>query len=113
MLLLLDENLPKRLKFDFPGHEIFTVRDKDWNGIKNGELLKLMLANKFDALLTFDKNLQHQQNFVKYPIAVFVLTAFNNTYNLLSPLTAKINQILITGLLKPGTTIISNEDRST
>lgn len=57
MRLLLDENLPKRLKLDFPDHEIFTVRDKGWNGIKNGELLKLMLADGFDALLTFDKNL--------------------------------------------------------
>jgi hypothetical protein len=36
------------------------VRDKGWNGIKNGELLKLMLADGFHALLTFDKNLQHQ-----------------------------------------------------
>ena len=41
MRLLLDENLPKRLKQDFPAHEIFTVRDKLWNGINNGELLKL------------------------------------------------------------------------
>ena len=28
MRLLLDENLPKRLKEDFPGQEVFTVRDK-------------------------------------------------------------------------------------
>ena len=63
MRLLPDENLPKRLKSDFPDHEVFTVREKGWNGIKNGEILQLMLANNFDALLTFDKNLQHQQNF--------------------------------------------------
>ena len=49
MRLLLDENLPKRLKLDFPEHEIFTVRDKKWNGIKNGELLKLLLDNSFNA----------------------------------------------------------------
>ena len=60
MRLLLDENLPKRLKEDFPEHEIFTVRDKGWNGIKNGALLKLMLEEEFDALLTFDKNLRYQ-----------------------------------------------------
>jgi hypothetical protein len=63
MRLLLDENLPKRLKSDFPAHEVFTVRDKGWNGIKNGELLRLMLADNFDVLLTFDKTLQHQQIF--------------------------------------------------
>ena len=61
----LDENLSRRPKQDFAEHEIFTVRDKGWNGIQNGELLSLMLAAGFQALLTFDKNLQHQQNFKK------------------------------------------------
>lgn len=63
MRLLPDENLPKRLKDDFAEHEIYTVRDKQWNAIKNGELLLRLLENSFDALLNFDKNLQHQQNF--------------------------------------------------
>lgn len=90
MKLLLDENLPKRLKNDFPEHEIFTVRDKGWNSKKNGELLGLMLTENFDVLLTFDQNLEHQQNFAKYPIAVFVLIAENNTYQILSELVAKI-----------------------
>lgn len=57
MKLLLDENLPKRLKNHFPQHEIYTVRDKGWNGVKNGELLKLMIGDGFDALIKFDKNL--------------------------------------------------------
>ena len=59
MRLLLDENLPRRLKDDFPEHEVFIVRDKGWNGISNGALLKLMIADGFDVLMTFDKNLQH------------------------------------------------------
>ena len=87
MRLLLDENLPKRLKQDFLAHEVFTVREKSWNGIKNGELLKLLLENDFDALLTFDKNLQHQQNFQKYTITVFVMSAKMNTYEELKKLT--------------------------
>ena len=86
MRLLLDENLPRRLKLDFPEHEIYTVRDKRWNGIKNGELLQLLADNSFDALLTFDKNLQHQQNFSKYTITVFVLTADINQYKVLTKL---------------------------
>jgi hypothetical protein len=113
MLLLLDENLPKSLKTDFPNHQIFTVWEKGWNGIKNGELLQLMLVNNFNALLTFDKNLQHQQNFQKYPIAVFVMIAFNNTYQQLKPLTLVINQILDRGLLLPGPTIISIDNSGT
>ena len=94
MRLLLDENLPKRLKLDFPKHEVFTIRDKGWDGIKNGALLQLLLANNFDCLLTFDKNLQHQQNFKKYTIAVFVLSASINTYEVLTKLSFKINKTL-------------------
>ena len=51
MKLLLDENLPKKLKLDFISHDVFTVREMNWQGIKNGELLKLMVNDKFDALL--------------------------------------------------------------
>jgi predicted nuclease of predicted toxin-antitoxin system len=94
MKLLLDENLPKRLKQDFSEHQIFTVANKAWIGKNNGELLKLMLAEKFDALITFDKNLQHQQNFIKYSFTIFVLSATDNTYTTLKPLTIKIKSLL-------------------
>jgi predicted nuclease of predicted toxin-antitoxin system len=36
MRLLLDKNLPKRLKLDFPPHDFYTVWEKQWNGIKDG-----------------------------------------------------------------------------
>ena len=68
MKVLLDENLPKTLKKDFPEHEIYTVRDKGLNSKKNGELIRLMLDEGFDTLITFDQNVQHQQNLDKYPI---------------------------------------------
>ena len=110
MRLLLDENLPKRLKGDFPNHEVFTVRDKGWNGIKNGELLKLMVADNFNALLTFDKNLQHQQNFSKYTITVFVLSAPINTYNELTKLSFKVQEYLNRDPLPIGPIIIKSLD---
>lgn len=109
MRLLLDENLPKRLKQDFSEHEIFTIRDRQWNGIKNGELLKLLLDNSFDALLTFDKNLQHQQNFLKYTITVFVLTAPINQYQELTKLTPKIKAYLNSRPMPAGPIIISKD----
>ncbi len=105
MKLLIDENLPKKLKLDFPEHEIFTVSDMGWNSKKNGELLKLMLEQDFEILLTFDRNLQYQQNFVKYPIAVFVMNAEDNAYLTLKPLIPIIHQYL-TKELKPGPTEI-------
>lgn len=109
MLLLLDENMPKRLKLDFPEHEIFTVRDKGWNGIKNGKLLELMLADGFHALLTFDKNMQYQQNFQKYTITVFVLNAATNTYVVLTQLSNKIKALLAVENLPIGPVVIKQD----
>ena len=71
-----------------------------WAGKTNGELLKLMITNQFDALLTFDKNLQHQQNFEKYSLAVFVLVAPNNTYQSIQPLVQKVKDHLKSELPK-------------
>ena len=79
MKLLLDENLPKKLKQEFSEYEIFTVVEMGWTGISNGALMQLMISHGFDVLLTFDKNLQHQQNFSKYTVAVVTLNAPNNT----------------------------------
>ena len=102
MKLLLDENLPKKLIVDFPDHEVVTVLDLDWNGVKNGPLLQVMLENGFRARLTFDKNLQHQQNLKKYTVTVFVLSASNNTYAELTKLTPKIHAHLNTETLPIG-----------
>ena len=106
MRLLLDENLPKRLKLDFPEHEIYTIRDKSWNGIENGELLGLLTENNFDVLLTFDKNLQHQQNFQKYTITVFVLSARLNSYEELTKLTPMVKEHLNKKTLPVGAVVI-------
>lgn len=94
MKLLLDENLPKRLKQDFLDHEIYTVRDKGWNGKKNGELLTLMLAENFDAFFTFDRNLRYQQNFQKYSLPVLVLNTTDNSYLTLSRMVPQIKEFL-------------------
>ena len=99
MKLLLDENLPKRLKADLNLHEVYTVRDQGWNGKKNGELLTLMLQDKFEVLITFDKNLQFQQNFKKYSLPVIVLNANDNTYLTLSKLSSKILEVLSADLV--------------
>ncbi|WP_181307271.1 hypothetical protein [Rufibacter sp. XAAS-G3-1] len=106
MKLLLDENLPKRLKLDFPEHEIFPVSDKGWNGKKNGEPRQLLLTERFDGLLAFDKNLQFQQNFKKYAVPFFALNAPGNTYTTLKTLVPAIRETL-RDPLKAGSTIIN------
>ena len=60
MKILLDENIDIRFSRNFPSeHEVFTVRDMGWNGVKNGELLKLLRKNKFDYWIVVDKNIPY------------------------------------------------------
>lgn len=61
MKILLDECLPRKLKFELSGHEAYTVPQMGWASKKNGELLALM-SEQFDVFLTVDSNMQHQQN---------------------------------------------------
>lgn len=58
MRVLLDENIPVRLKRELVGHRFASVNDADlgWKGIRNGVLLA-KAEGRFDALLTADKNL--------------------------------------------------------
>jgi predicted nuclease of predicted toxin-antitoxin system len=77
MRILLDESLPRRLRDVFVGHDVTTVVEARWSGIKNGELLDLA-ATRFDLFVTADQNLQYQQNLSALPIAVAVLVARDN-----------------------------------
>ena len=101
MKLLLDENIPRKLKNDLTEFEVFTVQDMGWNGKKNGELLELMISNRFDALITADKHLQNQQNFKKYSIPVLTLNVRLLTYQhmigLLPELRKRLNSELPSG----------------
>jgi predicted nuclease of predicted toxin-antitoxin system len=84
MKLLLDENLPVRLKYRFGKEiEVAMVNENGWNAIKNGELLQLMVSHGFDILITADRNLCYQQNLQKYGIVVILLISNDNRYHTL------------------------------
>lgn len=70
------------------------MADKGWTGISNGKLLGLLIERKFDASLTFDKNIQNQQNFIKYAVAVIVLNVQDNSYATLKNFVQKIKNAL-------------------
>jgi hypothetical protein len=40
MRLLLDECVPRRLKRDFAGHEVLTIDEAGFKGLKNGNLIR-------------------------------------------------------------------------
>lgn len=99
MRVLLDECLPKRLKSLLVGHDVRTVPEAGWAGMKNGELIKLA-AGQFDAFITIDSNLVYQQNLEAVSFGVVVLTARSNRLADLQPLAPRILEALST--LKPG-----------
>jgi predicted nuclease of predicted toxin-antitoxin system len=78
MKILLDECVTKRLKIFLEEFEVFTVRELELSGIKNGELMAYCVENKFDILLTIDKNLVRQQNLDKYPVTIVILNCFTS-----------------------------------
>ena len=93
MRLLLDEFVPKRLKRELAGHEVKTVQDMGWAGIKNGALLQLA-DGQFDALLTVDQGIEYQQNLSGLTISVVVMLAASNDVDDLRPLLPGVEQAL-------------------
>jgi hypothetical protein len=70
--VLLDENLPRKLRRELPECSVRTVQDEGWTSFANGELLG-RAQSKFDVLLTADRRLQFQQNLARFDIGVVVI----------------------------------------
>jgi predicted nuclease of predicted toxin-antitoxin system len=86
MKLLLDEGLPRRVKYLFTeaGHECETVRDAGFSGKENGELLTLAEKN-FNVFVTIDKNIRYQQNLTGRNIAIVIIRATSNDLDDIKP----------------------------
>lgn len=102
MRVLLDECFPRALRTELSGHEVTTVAEAGWAGVKNGALLQLA-ATRFEVLLTVDRNLEYQQNFSGLTIAVIVVDAPSNDIEVLRLLMPKILDAL--PKTKPGVVI--------
>jgi hypothetical protein len=77
------------------GHEVRTVSEVGWTGMRNGELL-MLAATTFDVFLTADQNIQHQQNLSALPMAVVVIVAPMNRIEDLQPLVPALLRALAT-----------------
>lgn len=89
MKLLLDECIDRRLARELPGHEVQTVPQAGWAGLKNGRLLAAA-ESQFDVFITVDRNLSFPQSLPKFKIAVLVLRAPTNRLADLIPLAPQI-----------------------
>lgn len=99
MKLLLDENLPHKLRQYLPGHEVFTVAYMGWGGIRNGELLNRAAAAGFDGLLTVDAGIEFEQNLAGLPCSVIIVRAESNAFEHIEPHIPALLETLLS--LKP------------
>ena len=90
MKVLLDENLPHRLRLFLPGHDVFTIDYMKWKGVQNGRLLALAAGEGFDAMLTLDDGIAYQTNLKTLPLTVIVLSAKTAALDDLRPLVGGI-----------------------
>jgi len=65
--------MPRPLRRELTGFYIRTAQEEGWGRVKNGELLR-RAEGVFDALLTSDHNLKHQQNLTGRRLAILVLS---------------------------------------
>lgn len=99
MRVLLDENLPRALAAELTGHDVSTVQAEGWSGRTNGELLR-RAQDSFDALLTMDRGLQHEQNLAALRLRIVVIRAPSNRMVHLRPLVGGVLNTLAS--LPPG-----------
>ena len=94
MHVLLDENLDWRLVRYFDADfQVTTVSRQRWQGMRNGELLERAAA-AFDALVTMDRGIEHQQNLRKYTIGVILISAKSNRIEDIRPAMSRVNEAL-------------------
>jgi len=99
MKVLLDECVPRKLKREIGNHEVRTVTESGWSGLKNGELLALAEV-EFDVFLTVDQNLIFQQNLQRFNLGIILMVARNNRFKTLLPLMPEVNAMIEE--VKPG-----------
>jgi hypothetical protein len=73
MKILVDECVPRQIIRFFPEHDIRTVPEIGWSGIKNGDLI-LQAEKEFDIFITSDQNIRYQQNLKNRKIAIIELS---------------------------------------
>ena len=92
MKIIIDECVPSIVKRGLPLRQILTVQDMGWAGIKNGQLLKLVMTGGFEVFITSDKNLRYQQNLLEHDLAFVILPS--NQVPIVKGLLTEIDRVL-------------------
>src|SRR5262249_28507597 len=74
MLILFDHVTPQGIARALASHTVVRARDRGWDALSNGDLLREAEQAGFAILVTADKNMRYQQNFQGRRIALVVLS---------------------------------------
>jgi hypothetical protein len=74
MLVLFDHVTPKGIVRVLPSHTVIKAKDRGWDTLSNGDLLRAAERAGFDVVVTADKNMRYQQNLEGRTIALVVLS---------------------------------------
>jgi len=75
MNVLFDQGTPVPLRRHLHPHVVDTSAERGWSQLQNGELLDRAEASRYDAFVTTDRNLKHQQRLGQRGIRILVLTS--------------------------------------
>jgi hypothetical protein len=70
--ILFDHGTPAPLRHALAGHSVSTAYEMGWSEIDNGRLLSAAEL-EFDAMITTDQSIRHQQNFAGRRLAIIIL----------------------------------------
>jgi hypothetical protein len=80
MKVLLDHDLPKALRLQFPGHLVLTARQMGWDALSNGRLIAAADVSEFDVLITADQKMYGEQSHIERKVSLLVVTASRLDY---------------------------------
>ena len=101
MKVLFDQGTPVPLRRLLAGHVVSTAYEMNWATLMNGELLAAAEAAGFQAIITTDKHIRHQQTVAGRQFGVLVLPTTD--WARIRPNAARVADAL--GDLRPGTIV--------
>lgn len=95
MKILFDQGVPVPLRTYLAEHEFCTAYEIGWSTLKNGDLMDAAEREKFDAFVTTDQCLEHQQNLTGRVLRILVLptTAWPRIQEHVSTIVAEIDRL--------------------
>ena len=93
MRILLDENVSPRFGRLLVGHEVEAVAGSRLRSTQDGPLIQIA-EERYDAFVTMDKGILHQQNLKDNLLIIVLMRGPNNRYETLARMAPQVLQFL-------------------